>query len=168
MTERFQKAYNSLVNAYFNGTLEAGDCTDCAVGNIVWDAQGLGDRLKKVGYNCSMPKEFLRWNRLFITVNGIQHRMIETESIEIADRLFEYTGYTADEMKQVEYAFEVNTKIKNNGFEVYGSGHTEQEILEDQFNGLSAVVDVLLELDGVEHNSVYAAKFREHPKLQKA
>lgn len=40
MTERFQKAYDALVNAFFDGTLAKGTCKACAVGNIVGAACG--------------------------------------------------------------------------------------------------------------------------------
>jgi hypothetical protein len=40
MTQRFEKAYNALYNAFMNGTLAKGTCAACAVGNIVADAMG--------------------------------------------------------------------------------------------------------------------------------
>lgn len=35
MKTRFNKAIDALVHAYFTGTLAKGDCSFCAVGNIV-------------------------------------------------------------------------------------------------------------------------------------
>lgn len=156
MTQRFEKAYSALVNAYFNGTLVKGMCTACAVGNIVADAQG-GVISVNNGIRCTTHSNF--WGALFATHRDMQVNRISIYPQE-ADRLLSLTGYTAHELAEVEFAFETNTKIHVNMYEVV----CEQFILQDQFNGLCAVVDVLLELDNITDNG-HKSKFREHPKL---
>lgn len=180
MTQRFEKAYNSLVKAYFENTLAKGICRACAVGNIVADAQGgtvqkvLVKRqiidwftgkptreIDKVEFTCNVNNHF--WGAAFSTSGGVQSR---TRSKEDADKinseLTKLTGYTLDEMAQIEYAFETNTQLQLSFYHNY----SEQDILEDQFKGLSAVVDVMVELDGIENdNNRYNNKFREHPAL---
>lgn len=181
MTKRFERAYNALVNAFFDGTLAKGSCYACAVGNIVGDAQGgtikretmtFGSGKEVLLFSCTTRSNF--WSKLFITTCGIrggQLRMYngehptslqEDEIKEYMERLEGLTGYSTEEMAEIEYAFETNTQIR---YENYLSS-SEQEILEDQFNGLSAVVDLLLQFDGIEdEDRKYVGKFREHPKL---
>lgn len=159
MTPRFEKAYNALVNAFFNGTLAKGTCTACAVGNIVADAQEGIIKLEEDGlYSCSTTNRF--WSYLFMTgYDGTQSNNIDklpSSSLE----LYRLTGYKAEELAKVEFAFETNTKIDYDRYCRYD----EQSILEDQYKGLCAVVDVLLELDNLT-NDGHKEKFRTHPKL---
>jgi len=169
MTPRFEKAYNALVKAFFEGTLAKGTCVACAVGNIVADAQGgvvdFSDRSALP--HCSSDNGF--WQPLFSTDGGHQERrtnIIITENTysKLSRNLEALTNYSEDEMAQIEYAFETNTSIY---FLNYGA-ISEHVILEDQYRGLCAVVDVMLKLDGIEPDPKYAAKFREHKSLQHA
>ncbi len=57
----------------------------------------------------------------------------------------------------MEYAFETNTKIKHSRYDEY----TEQEVMEDQFNGLMAVMDVLIKLDEVSEGQKYKDTFKK-------
>lgn len=185
MTARFEKAYNALVNAYFEGTLAKGICVACAVGNIV--AVGAGARINVSElpwgdplYECLYENDF--WGTLFSTSKGIQRKYVtypngmtfcepyktlvcEEEMAVISkqrEKLLRLTGYSDVELAEVEKAFETNTKIDFTNYKA----HTEQEVLEDQFNGLSAAVDVLVRLDNIENeNKQYNKKFREHPLL---
>lgn len=160
MTERFDKAYNALVRAYFEGTLAANTCTACAVGNIVADAQG--GKIEMPSYeNLIYPKcntDNTKWSILLL-----RSSIIDWSAYKHIDKeLKELTGYNLQEVAKIERAFENNTKIDY--LEYYQ--FTEKEILEDQYNGLSAVVDVLLKLDNEEPAPQYKAKFREHKVLQ--
>lgn len=62
------------------------------------------------------------------------------------------TNYSMDELRQVENVFEVSTKIDVQNY----AKHTEDEIKEDQFNGLVAVIELLCQLDGID-----AAPYKE-------
>lgn len=192
MTKRFEKAYNALVKAYFEGTLAKGHCSACAVGNIVGDAMGATITIIPEGIGlfhtrrASSDKNNHFWKSLFFTTehNGnTAQRMIDVESgiiindhiLEpwnwqkevydykaLANQLKDLTDYDYKEMAKIEYAFETNSK--------YFIGEypdlTEEQVLEDQYNGLSAVVDVMVKLDNIENtDNQYNKKFREHPKL---
>lgn len=150
MTERFKRAYDLLVKAYFNGTLRAGDCTACAVGNI-----------------CGGNPE---WKALFVTLSKTnQHKRFWEEyevralyklSIsEIKEIVEELTDYSESELAKIEFTFETNTKFDHE--EYYSL--SESEILADQFNGLKAVVELMMSFDGIEGDQ-YVDKFKE--KLQ--
>jgi hypothetical protein len=158
MTQRFEKAYNALYNAFMNDTLAPGTCTACAVGNIVADAMG-----NKVGklhtgeFHCDVNNEW--WKHLFITT-GRQtiYKLKDNGSVKhYRKKMFDLTGYRWYELAQVEYAFEKNTKIKTS----YYDEHTEQEIMKDQFNGLMAVMDVLIQLDEVAEGQKYKDTFKK-------
>lgn len=154
MTERFNKAYNSLVNAFYNGTLAKGTCKACAVGNIVADAIGIKARVPKNTEEHITIDDNEYWDAIVFS-SSAHNNKIEGLKCVIA------TGYSGQELLLIERAFENNTDIN---WDEYNKS-SEQDILEDQFNGLCAVVDVLLELDNIKPEEHYKQKFREHPKL---
>ena len=159
MTQRFEKAYNALYNAFMNDTLAKGTCAACAVGNIVADV--MGGKVKKVGiglFRCDTDNEW--WKKLFITGSYVQtiFNLKDNGSVKhYRKKIFDLTGYRWHELAQVEYAFEKNTRIKNTAYDEY----TEQEIMEDQFNGLMAVMDVLIKLDEVAEGQKYKDTFKK-------
>ena len=159
MTQRFEKAYNALYNAFMNDTLASGTCSACAVGNIVADA--MGGKVKKLNtllFDCDIDNEW--WNLLFITSSNEQiiSKLKDDSNVKhFRKKIFDLTGYRWNELAKVEYAFEVNTKIKHGDYDE----HTEQEIMEDQFNGLMAVMDVLIKLDEVAEGQKYKDTFKK-------
>ncbi len=170
MTERFNKAYNALINAYHNDTLAKGTCLACAVGNIIADARNI--KLEKNSSERVMPisnnideldikvQAISFWSRAFMTdSSGNQTIFSNTISSSVFKELTGYTGY---ELSKIENVFEKNAKL------FYGDyfRHTQKEILEDQFNGLSAVIDVMLELDNEVPITEYHEKMKNHPKLE--
>lgn len=175
--QRFQKAYNALVRAFFEGTLAKGTCLACACGNIIFDA--IGDPVTKEELEqeikwsndprgTSILDKSIRadelWGekRRFCEEHGYQKTHKFEAFADFKDEINE-AGYTAEEFAKIETAFERNTRIR---FSEYPDC-TEQEILEDQYVGLCAVVDVLMELEGgSEGGDRLKQKFREHPKLQ--
>lgn len=159
MTERFKKAYDSLVRAFFEGTLAKGTCVACACGNIIFDAVGI-TLTKKDVVEASIEltktaKELWSAKRGYRLGLGYYAFSDYRDEINAA-------GYTAKEFAAIENAFEENTWIGATEYRCT----TEQEILEDQYKGLCAVVDVLIKLDEIEEGAEeYKQKFREHPKL---
>jgi len=149
MTPRFEKAYNALYNAFMNDTLAKGTCKACAVGNIVANAMGTSVTSE---YNCEVNNSF--WNSIFYTPTDGEQIIKRNASCE--KDLEVLTEYSWEEMAKVEYAFERATKIHY----FYYNSHTPQELMEDQFNGLMAVMDVLIELDSIKEGSEYKNKFR--------
>ncbi len=159
MTQRFEKAYNALYNAFMNDTLASGICTACAVGNIVADAMGSKVRRSSIlSFHCDVDNDW--WKHLFVTTPSGQaiFRLKDNGMVKkYRKRIFDLTGYKWNELAQVEKAFENNTKIKRNDYDEY----TEQEIMEDQFNGLMAVMDVLIKLDEVAEGQNYKDTFKK-------
>jgi uncharacterized membrane protein len=164
MTERFEKAYNSLLKAFMNDTLASGSCSACAMGNIIADAMG-GVVYKDDGtgdFDCNVDNAW--WKDVFVTGSDGDQTIYKVENngnIKVyRKRMFELTGYEWHELARIEKTFENNTKIKNYSYPDY----REHEIMEDQFNGLMAVMDVLIELDDVKDGQKYKDQFKA--KLQ--
>lgn len=159
MTQRFEKAYNALYKAFMNDTLAKGSCAACAVGNIVADAMGakvykLSSRFE---YGCDVHNSW--WSVMFMTnQHGQRINTVKQDSrvIVYRHRIKELTGYTWKELAEVERVFEQNTKISH----VEYSNYSEKEIMEDQFNGLMAVMDVLIEFDNIEEGNKCKETFR--------
>lgn len=169
MTERFKKAYDSLVKAFFEGTLAKHSCSGCACGNIIAGALGIPISKKDILTASVSDDDRVVMKKLLRIADEWTHkryRIFGTENYQAFPEFYSeinVAGYTANEFVMIENAFERNTNIH------YGYYYkcSEEEILKDQYNGLCAVVDVLIELDeGKEDASELKAKFREHPKLQ--
>jgi len=150
MTQRFENAVDQLIEAFFNETLTKGKCDRCAVGNIC----GSGE-----------------WAHLFMTEdhNGLQSRNGLNMSKKFPemykdslDVVYE-TGYSPEELAKVENVFEMNTTISY--FDHMRKRCTHKELIQDQFNGLCAVIDVLCEFEG-EDSEVYKSKLREKPEVR--
>ena len=157
MTQRFEKAYNALYNAFMNDTLASGECTACAVGNIVADAMGCKVE-KWIGGILICYVDNSWWSNIFITVDNKQKVYELNDDVKYyRQQIFNLTGYEWHELAQVEYAFEKNTKMKHAQYDK----HTKQEIMEDQFNGLMAVMDVLIKLDEVAEGQKYKDTFKK-------
>jgi len=142
-TERFNRAFDILTQAYFNGTLHKGTCAACACGNLITAARGI-----------SIPKNLFD--------NHEVHQKLADSMLSAELLLWDEpkTGYTRRELSKVENAFENNTFIHWQTYAYY----SEQEILEDQYNGLCAVFEVLCQLDEVT-DCDYKAKLQEKEGL---
>lgn len=152
MKATFESTVDVLVKAYLNDTLEHGSCEACAVGNIV-HAAGF-KRYGNLAFK-DMPKDSCgNWKALFVTYSdGVQRiRKRDTEKywnydpewVSIGEKMVASTGYTDDELAQVEFAFETADKGKNDD--------------EWMFNGLMSVVDVLAKIHSVSLEQKSAAK----------
>lgn len=162
MTTRFNNAINALVQAFFTDTLAKGTCTACAVGNICAAAMGakvvpymgFSHIFQAVKYGIPVFNDV--WQYAFVTTtDGIQKRGNLLGIPECTYTLIAATGYDIDELARVEYAFETNTQLV---FDDYPF-HTKAEIMEDQYNGLMAVVNVLCEIEGIEDPTEYRQLF---------
>jgi hypothetical protein len=178
MTERFRKAYDSLIRAFFEGTLGKYTCVACACGNIIADALGdpvTPEKFKEIlwyvesgYYNAESSSRATKASNLCrLAHHRWSKKRIYASSGFKALKLYEKevnaAGYTGEEFAEIENAFENSTHILTSSYCKY----TEQQILEDQYNGLVAVVDVLIKLDEAKEDpDELKKKFREHPKLQ--
>lgn len=161
---RFEKAKDALLNAFLNDTLRAGDCTACACGNIIAAACGIevprGETMKEV--KASTLESFIETEgKTLQLVNWSKKRhglTIGSKTVFFALPSLEgelnEAGYTTAEFARIENAFEQNTKYKIQDYEKL----SREEVLQDQFKGLCAVVDVIIDIDNVkvDPNSCYA------------
>lgn len=126
MKATFEHSVDVLVKAYMNDTLKHGHCMACAVGNLVRDAN------PGIKY-----QEQMKWNSVFATTycgpNGEINRLIRPENLPNAINQIESTGYTWEQLSNIEYAFESASRKG-----------------DWMFNGLLAVVDVLAEIHKVD------------------
>lgn len=156
-TERFNRVYKALSQAYFNGELEKGDCNKCAVGNIFRE------------YGCieaTNPRAITsasNWKFLFVTdIGDLQQYVDVYKPINYTDeQIEEYkscaiqtimkTGYSVKEMARIENIFETSTPDNSD---------------EGQYKGLCAVVEYLLSLDNTDEVTVESYKSHLGTKLQ--
>jgi hypothetical protein len=154
MTERFKKAYDALYDAFMNDRLQSGNCSACAVGSIIGSAQGANWKL----LNILDLKLFTtdtnnnEWKKMFSTMNGHQYFDFNQE---LNDKLIATTGYDAYELSMIEYEFETNTKIK-----FYHDCNDKHKLMEDQMNGLCAVIDLMIDLDKINDGKNYKEQLK--------
>ena len=139
MRPTFEKTVDILVKAYLNDTLEHGNYCACAVGNLIADAVG-AKIVEGKNHSCSKYK----W--IHHEYTGSEWYVSKTSSD--ARKLIKSTGYTFDEIWEIEKAFEKERRC---------SDVTDTDQL--MFNGLMSVVDVLAEIHGID------LKQREQAKL---
>lgn len=138
-TERFERAIAALVKGFFNGTLVKGHCAACAVGNIVAAGIGCEVEISKNAINTD-------WMNVFVTLHGDGQILHPKDYFGNAKRLIDSTFYSWQELARVENAFEKATVIHVDDYKK----HTADEILNDQYRGLMAVVDVLCDIEGLQ------------------
>jgi len=146
MTKRIEKAIDIFLDAINNGTLAKGSCTACAVGNLV--AHGMNGTITGKGcwFNSDVDNDM--WGYLFTT--GVGSQTIHTSQVKNPKVIsnIEATDFTWRELAQIEYAFEMNTKINSNCY----LNHSREEIKQDEINALEAVIEVMMGFDEVEEN----------------
>lgn len=141
ISTRVQKAIDIFIDALNNGTLAKGDYNACAVGNLISHSMGLkanslSEQMKLENVNFWM--EGFSDGKLNDTFNNLKF----IEKCEI-------TGFTVEELCQIEGVFEKNTDI---GYDIY-CFCSKKEIFEDQLRGLSAVIELMKTFsDKLENN----------------
>lgn len=129
--ELFNKTISILVKAYFGGTLEAGDCGRCAVGNLVSAQTG------EVA-----PHNWFRHIGRGAGPDGEDRRELA------GSKQLDAIGYTITQVIKIEGAFESGHVLD----------HGERGSAEAQFGGLMAVVDVLQHIHGCDQAETEAAR----------
>jgi hypothetical protein len=161
-SKRFDVAIASLMKGYINGTLAKGNCAACAVGNMVAGATGRTIKTSQ-DFEGEVDFDFVNvighinnpsWQLVFATSNGDKRlrrekrQVIEMQYYKDSAQLeIDATGYSIQELADVEWAFEKATKIM---FHDYHRKRDKRKIDEDQLNGLYAVVDVLCKIEGYD------------------
>lgn len=137
----YENSVNVLLDAYNNGKLLHGNCTACAVGNLVADACN-------ISYDFDTEDIFYRpvWSEVFSTDQVIQDFFLPMYKGE-AKHQIDSTGYTLDELAKIEYAFESAIGFSEKGYDhwVY-----HRNIKQGQFIGLVSVLKILKEIHEVK------------------
>lgn len=150
--ELFDKTVNILLEAYRNDTLQHSNCYACAVGNLVAANNGI-EINHKVHEDCSRTLSWndrgsmyesteVTYNNWFVLWSPHARPTEELERLAIEEVLS--TGYTLEECKKIEYAFE----------NVSDDGGDDQYML----NGLLAVYDTLCDIHEVDRKEVEAGE----------
>jgi len=122
--DQFWKSIDTLATAYFEGTLLAGKCNACAVGNLV--ASQISCKQDRPAYEWRNHSDGKSW---MLALRRLRHGALD-DSQEVVTVL----PYTNEEIDAIEEAFED------------GAGFVDP----DPFDGLMAVVDVLFDIHEVE------------------
>ena len=142
MTKRFSVAVDKLIRAFFNEDLKKGECDKCAVGNIC-------DGSKKWSILFETNPDTLEQDRF-----GLNQYMFDSDAFEEPLQVIAKTGYSPEQMAEVEYAFEANTWYEENV-------KTREDKIQSQFEGLCAVIDKLCEFDEIQNSEFFKNKLRE-------
>lgn len=138
--ELFDNTVKILVNAYLNNSLVHNNCHACAVGNLVAANMSL-----KYSKNLKWIGEQVAWSTVFVTLRFQIAQMRRPWAYTgKAKQQIDATGYTWQELAQVEYAFERAP-----------TGNSREERM---FNGLMAVIDVLCEIHKINEEVKVATK----------
>lgn len=138
MTPRIQEAIDVFLDAINKGRLAKGDCSACAVGNLV--AHGMGLKSEEITKTFDPNSE---WVHIFYTSGKEQTIKPFNFDYEPSLKCIRATKFTLKELMAIEYAFETNTEIDSSIYRF-----TDKEtIRKDQINGLAAVVKVMLTFD---------------------
>lgn len=150
---RIDRAIDIFLDALNDGTLEAGQCTTCAVGSLVRAGMIQTNNYKEIpSDNAFIIDNEVEvegvtnsdWAYLFVTHGNTQFKKqafcpfeekyipASKEDITKGLKAISYTEFTEEELAKIEYAFETNTK----GDEI-----------EDQIKGLEAVVKIMQTFD---------------------
>lgn len=135
------KTRQILFDAYYNDTLEHGNCHACTVGNMV--AANMGIKIVPVKEFCMCTfrweKDFPLWDSVFCTGRGIQRKNPLVYNSETPRAQIDATGYTWEELAKIEFAFETAHR-----------GDSDEDYM---YNGLVAVLDVLDQIHDVATHS---------------
>lgn len=129
----FNETVDILVNAYQKNTLRHGDCSACAVGNIIAAKSGITSNTSKSWRDCFGAEEYhtpYAWADVFSTdaIKTQRFDIIEYEGV--AKKQIDVTGYSVYELASIELAFESADKGISTD--------------DHMFNGLMSVVDALM------------------------
>lgn len=128
--ELYNRTVDILVQAYFNDTLQHGNCHACAVGNLV--AANCGYSFIKYSDRQRWEKSSPYWQEVHMVGSCGTQWIAPDWYHNGAKHQIDSTGYKWEETAKIELAFETAPK-----------GNSEDEWM---FNGLMAVIDVLDEI----------------------
>lgn len=161
LTERISNAIDIFLDAINEGTLAKGDCTKCAIGNLVRKGMGLSKEEYCLGKLRSLGDgSFINWSLIFSTNNRFNYQKNKPQKFNrdnykailvnypLIKEQIDSTEFTVEELAKIENTFEKNTKIWFSDY-IF---HSKEKVREDQIRGLEAVVRVMMEFDNCEDN----------------
>lgn len=139
------KTISILVKAFQDDTLIHGNCSACAVGNLVL---ANGNFTTKISEETPNKPWAGKWRFLFMTdfVSKKQQIYIENEMDNVVQKVISSTGYIWQDLAKIEYAFE--------------TAHRGKSADEYIFNGLMAVVDTLMLIHEATPEETESAKLQ--------
>lgn len=147
----FNHTVNVLVKAYLDNTLRHGNCSACAVGNIVggpeWSALfiTMDEKCQLVAGEDEICAEW-RFRKGIYKLSQLPESTVAKakEILTAAREMVKLSGYSIQELMRIEFAFETSDKGNNDD--------------EWMFNGLMAVVDQLAIIHNVDLTQKESAK----------
>lgn len=143
--KKFNHTVNVLLKAYLNDTLEHGNCTKCAVGNILANGEWAfffhttTSYQKKSRFKFIPDTAYLKGGRVHLSEHPDRANLNKVlENITVS-------GYTIEQLECIENTFEDSVQ----------DGMSKDT---NMFNGLMAVVDVLAEIHEIDLETVKETK----------
>lgn len=141
----WNKTVDILVKAYLGDTLTHGDCSACAVGNMIC-ANLYNSDFKIWNNKFTLNYNDLEgnWSDLFLT-DGLTQHVYESEAQnETIVEQVASTGYLWQDLAKIEFAFETAPQ-----------GNNSDEWI---FNGLMSVIDTLMQIHEANDTEAQEAK----------
>lgn len=143
--EQFEKTVKALTNAFINGTLAKYNCYACAVGNIIaYNREAKYDKNYE-GLLYTVNDDIVNaWGSVFSTdLYGTSRfcSVIYKHDKEARESI-KSSGYEIRDLRRIENAFERATFILEGNYRRYPN----RVVMEDQYNGLMACIDVLMKI----------------------
>ena len=140
----FHHSVNVLVKAYLNDTLESRNCYACACGNLIAEAQGIKFKKQRwhnlnVKWDIEDEDYYPGSNGACNGIGGWGAIILDNEPNELGAKQIESTGYTIEELKRIENAFEKPNRST-----------LTKATDETVFKGLMNVVDILADIHGID------------------
>ncbi len=150
----FDKTVGILVKSYMNDTLQHGTCTACAVGNIICHNMYNGDHRKWwQTFFANVLNGDGSWSHVFSTApddtGKLSQRFDASRCVDAALEQVKSTGYTVEELAQIEYAFEIVTQDKDPKIELNVSDCPKDIKDHYMFKGLVSVYETLCDIHEV-------------------
>lgn len=139
MKATFENSISVLVKAFFDDTLQHGNCYACAIGNLVASANGfkyvpcIDEKYQRLALDVNKGRYLKHNPNEGIGGNWFDGARWTDHANDKAIQEMESIGYSWTEINRIERAFE-----------------TAEMDGDYMFNGLMAVVDVLADIHGVD------------------
>lgn len=139
--ETYLHSVDTLLDAYNSGELQHGNCSKCAVGNLlgtdVWKTHGMTSS-SNTKWTCTYGIEEKLQKRLSSSYYEYLTKEEQKEIDEVINEVYQSKGVTRQEVQDIEYAFE---SAKNNMLKEYYYEYPTEKTL--QYVGLCAVLIVM-------------------------